>query len=429
MAKIYIKTYGCSANQSDSEIMAGILEKDGYLIVSNEREADVIIINTCIVKSPTEEKVRHEIERMAREHPDKKLIVAGCMAEAMPEKILEIAPKAALISPFNIHKISLLVKKLLEGRVLHFLGKKKIDKVLMPRKTFSKVIFITQISSGCLGNCSYCAVKLAKGPLHSFPIEKIVKEVSIAKQRGFKEIWLTSQDTACYGFEKGKSLPELIKEICERVRGKYFLRIGMMNPKHVKSILDELVEVYDYEQVFKFLHLPIQSASDKVLEEMNRGYTKKDVLEIIRKFRKRYPKITIWTDVIAGYPTEDEKDFKETLNFLEEVRFDNVFVSKFGARPKTEAKKLKPLPSQIVKERSRILSSIARKISLEKNREWINWEGEVLVDEKVSDYLYKGRNYAYKCFIIKSKEEILGRFVRVRGEKASFGGIIASTLL
>jgi len=191
------------------------------------------------------------------------------------------------------------------------------------------------------------------------------------------------------------------------IRGKYFIRIGMLNPTHLLKIIDNFLKVCEDERIFKFFHIPVQSGSDKVLREMNRNYAVKDFEFIVKKIRNKFKMATIWTDIIVGYPTETEEDFQKSLNLLKKVKPDWTNVSKFGVRRKTKAARLKPLDSEVVKERSIILSELAKKISIEQNKKWLNWEGEILIDE-----FFKGRNFAYKSIHLNSKE--IGKFVKVR---------------
>jgi MiaB-like tRNA modifying enzyme len=234
-----------------------------------------------------------------------------------------------------------------------------------------------------------------------------------AIKNGCKELWVTSQDNGCYGRDIGANLPQLLNEIV-KIKEKFFVRVGMMNPLHVKPILDDLINAYKNQKIFKFLHLPVESGSDKILKDMRRGYRVKDFKEIVEKFRRELIQLTLSTDIIVGYPTEKEADFQKTLNLIKEIKPDIVNISKFGPRTKTEAAKLKQLSPKIVKERSKKLFEIVRGISMKNNKKWLGWEGEVLVDEIGKENSYMARNFAYKPIVIKNKEEILGNFVKVK---------------
>ena len=238
-------------------------------------------------------------------------------------------------------------------------------------------------------------------------------------QFGAKEVWLTGQDMACYGRDIGLNLVKLLQEVCS-IKGDFFVRVGMMTPNCVLDIFDGLVDTFRNEHVFKFLHLPLQSGDNQVLRRMNRFYLVNDFKRIIEAIRKAIPDITISTDVICGFPTESEEAFERTLELIEQVKPDIVNISKFFSRPNTLAEKMASIvsPSDIA-ARSKRLAELARQISSEKNKVWMNWTGKILVDErgKQSDS-WIGRNFAYKPIVIKSKDETLfGKFLNVRVAK------------
>ena len=423
MKKIFFISFGCASNLADSEIMKGLLAKK-FKLVEKPEESDLIIINTCVVKTPTEKRMISKIKEFTEK--GKPLIVAGCMPKTEKEIIEKINPKASLIGPNSIEKIVDASELALKGEKVVFLKDLRKPKLCLPRIQKNKIIRIIQIAEGCAWrNCKYCIVKLARGKIFSYPLELIKKEAKQAIKEGNKEIWLTSQDTSSYGFESGNlKLPLLLKEIC-KIEGKFFVRVGMMNPLFTKRILDDLIEAYKNEKIFKFLHLPIQSFSEKVLEDMGRGYKPQDALEIIEKFYKTFPDLTFSTDIIVGFPSESEEDFEQTLKFIEKFKPDIVNISKFGPRPKTEAAKMKELPSSVVRKRSKEAFELTRKISLEKNQKWLGWEGECLIDEKgLKKGTFIARNFAYKPIIIKSKKNLLGSFEKIRITEAKSNYLI-----
>ena len=405
-----LETYGCAANQSDSEIISGLLSKAGLEKSDRAEDADLMIINTCYVKQSTEEKIISRIKELQKRFPGKKLIIAGCMPEVIPDKLMKIAPKASLLSTNRVAEIGKLVRKVSEGKREELLGRTGSEKILLPKLRKSKFLDIVQISSGCLGNCTYCGTKLAKGNLMSYCPEKIVEEISIAKESGCKEFWLTGQDVACYGFDIDTSLPELLREILE-IKGKYFIRLGMINPNHLEKIILPLLETCEDPRVMRFFHIPVQTGSDKVLLEMKRGYKAEDFERLVEEIRDKFEMVTIGTDIIVGYPTETEEDFEKTLELLKRVEPDWTNVSKFGARSGTFAEKLKPLDAGIVKRRSEIASKLAKKLQEEQTKKWFGWSGEVLVTQKGI-----GKNFAHRDVILDKPVEV-GRFVKVRVEK------------
>lgn len=410
--QVYIETYGCAYAQAESEMIAGMLSKAGAIIVKSPEIADVIILVTCHVKETTEKKILFRIKQLGENYSEKSLIVYGCLAQAYPEKILDANSQASLVGNFSIHEIPEAVKKALEGKRVEYLEKKVKPKLGIPRIKKNPVIGIVPIAEGCAGNCAYCSTKFSRGRIISYPKELIVKEICSLLNTGVKEIWLTAQDTGAYGIDISSNLPELLKEV-SKIQGKFFVRVGMLNPMHARKYLDKLLEAYESEKIYKFLHIPVQSGSNKILELMKRAYNVSDFIEIIERFRERFPRIQIWTDIIVGYPSESEEDFEQTKSLLKEIEPDWVNISRFSLRSGTEAAKMKQIPTDIKKERSRELSELVRKIVEKVNEKWKNWEGEVLVSEKGKEG-WIGRNFAYKPVVIKSGENLLGKFVRVK---------------
>ncbi len=419
MPSIYIETYGCSASQCEAEIMAGLLEAAGFDIIKNEKYADLIIVVTCFVKQVTEQRILFRIKQIRDAYPEKKLIIAGCMPEGIYRKITDIVPEASLVSTHHVKEIAQAVKKTLEGKRVEYLGKSEEVKLCLPKIRKNPVIDIVPISSGCNSSCAYCCVRFAKGKLFSYPKEMIIKEIENSIRQGCKEIWLTSQDNASYGLEDKSSLPKLLNEI-STIPGNFLVRVGMMNPKNVLPILDDLIKSYQNDKIYKFLHLPIQSGDDKVLEKMNRDYKIEDFLKIVKEFRKNI-NFNLWTDVIVGFPEETEEQFENTIKIIENIKPDWTNVSKFGLRNKTPAEKLEQLPRNIVNERSERMSETVRKISFEKNKEWMHWEGSVLVSKKGKEAgQWLGRNPAYKLILVENKENLLGKFVKVRIKEVGY---------
>ena len=406
--KVYMESYGCSVNQADGEMMLGLLKKNGFEIVNSVNESDINIINTCIVKTPTENRMRYRIKKLYLTR--KPLIVTGCMPKTQKNTIEKIAPKASLIGPDSISSISDAVKKSLLTEKFVLTKDLRKPKVCLPRVRKNPVIDICEISTGCMANCAFCEVKYAKGKLFSYPVDKIVEEIKIGLKEGCKEIWITSQDCGCWGFDKGKTLPELLNKICE-IKEKFFIRVGMMNPIHLKGILNELLYLYQNEKIFKFLHLPVQSGSNKILKKMNRGYTVTDFNNIVENFRNEFRSLTLSTDIIVGFPDETEKDFQMTLDLIKKVKPDIVNVSKFGARPGTKAAKMEQLPVNVINRRSRVLMNTVKKIQLDQNKKWVGWKGKILIDE-IKNKNVIGRNFAYKPIVLKDGK--LGEFKEVK---------------
>ncbi|MEM3708114.1 MAG: tRNA (N(6)-L-threonylcarbamoyladenosine(37)-C(2))-methylthiotransferase [Nitrososphaerales archaeon] len=407
----FVKSFGCSANRSDTEIMIGLLEEAGYSL-TNLEEADYVLVNTCGVKQPTEDRVISTLRQFSS--LNKKLIIAGCLPRINLNRIVKTIPNfSATLDPRSIHLIVEVFKRIEEGhdKLLIFSDEPAI-KPSLPKHLLNPVIGIIQIAEGCSMKCTYCCTRFARGSTYCYPNDVIFNEAKNLIRKGCKEVWITSQDNSVYYF-KGVKLPELIKKIC-KIEGEFFLRIGMMNPANVKKILKDLIESYFDSKVYKFLHLPLQSASMRILELMKRGYSPKDVIEIINSFSSSLSSLTLSTDVIVGFPTETDEDFEDTVKFIQEIKPDIVNVSKFGVRPKTEASKLKQLSCDTIEKRCKELTQIIKEISYQKNLKWINWAGRCLISEKgKKDFSWIARNFAYKPIVLKNNQNLLGRFVDV----------------
>ena len=352
MAKIFIKSYGCQANLADSEAMAGILKTKCHNIINNENEADLILVNTCSVKDKTQSKELHYIREKSK---TKKVIVGGCLTKTI--KIRKFIPEISAV--FDTNSI-LKINEIVENQKDTFSNKKELDRLNIPIIRRDNKISIIPIAQGCLNNCTFCATKLSRGNLVSYRIGDIKRAVETSVNDGCELIYLTSQDNGCYGFDIKTNLPQLINEI-STVEGNYKIRVGMANPWHVIKILEPLIEAYKKEKIMKFIHIPLQSGSEKVLGDMKRIHSAKDFRKIVKRFRNEFKEITISTDIIVGYPTETQQDFQETIKLIEEVKPEVINISKYSARPNTKAIKLKQVPSDEIKRRSKILTTVYNK--------------------------------------------------------------------
>ena len=427
MLEIYFETYGCTANYNSTEIMKGLVKQAGLNITSSIDFADLIIINSCIVKEPTEEKIRRRILDLLKQK--NKIILAGCMSRlnknTFNQKNLFLLDTTQIK---NIVNLILDIQNKTYDRK-KYLKKRNEIKSALPKLSKEKFKGINQISEGCLGECEYCIVRLAKGKLFSYPKEKIISSIKNDISAGCKEIWITSQDNAAYDNENKKhSLSELLNEIIQ-LKGNFFIRLGMMNPNNVLKILPELIEIYKNKKMFKFLHIPIQSGSDKILKSMNRKYSKKDVLKIIEKFKKEFPEMHISTDVIVGFPGETEKDFQETFDLIKIIKPETINISKFWPRQGTPAANLKnQISSKIKKLRATKLAKLHKEICIENQKKYQNWQGKVLADQKGFENTYLARDKNYKLFAVHSKQNILGKIVKVRVKKTAYHYLISEVI-
>ena len=399
-------------NKADAEIMLGLLREAGYDVAESEDDADILIINTCGVKEPTEKKVLRKISEVNLS--GKPFIVGGCLPRINLSEVLRAGPRfAAVVDTNSLFSIVDVVRQVERGRrgILK-LGEEKSVKLGIPRKPFNPVVAIIPISEGCLGDCHYCCVKFARGRLFSYPPDTILDEIEKSVRRGCREIWLTSQDTGAY-YWKGEKLPDLLQRIVE-LPLEFRVRVGMANPKHTIKILDDLVEAYRHPKIYKFLHVPVQSGSNEILEAMNRGYTREQFIEIVEAFRAEIPGTAIATDIIVGFPGETSENFQESVSLIKEVRPDVVNISRFAPRPGTRAAEMSnQIPGGTIKERSRELTKIALKIGEERNRAWIGWRGTALVTERGLKGGWIARNPSYKPIVINHNEQKLGGEVQV----------------
>jgi len=412
--QIYLKSFGCPTNLADGEFMVGCLSNAGYEIVENPAKATVIIYNTCAVKTPTENRMIYILKRVPT---NKKLIVTGCLPLINFERLQAEVEFDGAIGPSSGDRIIEITRKVCSGEKVVILGNNSKPSLELPRVRMNKIISILPINYGCLGTCSYCCVQFARGQLRSYSIREIIERVECDLNSGVREVWLTSQDTACYGKDIGTNLTALLDEIC-KIDGEFFVRVGMMNPNYALDMLDDLVQVFKDNRIFKFIHLPVQSGDNQVLKLMNRFYSVADFEKIVYQFRKEIPEITLATDVICGFPGEDDEAFNRSLKLVADIKPDVVNISKFFPRPRSTAEKSR-IPPREVKKRSKRIAELCNRISFEKNKKWINWTVRVLIDEEGKyPASWIGRNFAYKPTVIKSNEPLFGRFLNTHIVKA-----------
>lgn len=399
MKNIFIKTYGCSFNFSDSENLAGLLQDSGkYKIVDSEDAADLVIINSCTVKNNAETKFWRDVRNIS-----KPIIMAGCVPQAERDKLKFSG--YSVIGTNQINNVVSVVDATLSGNIVQLLKKENNPRLNIPKVRKNKVIEIVPINEGCLGSCDFCLTKFARGHLLSYDPNEIARHIRNALNDGIKEIWLTSQDTACYGYDINTNIVKLLTKILEMKRD-FRIRLGMGNPDYLRDYIDELIEVYKDPRMYKFLHVPVQAGSDRVLKAMKRNYTIENFSKIINRFRKMFPKITISTDIICGYPEETDEDYEKTIEMVKKVRPDVLNISRFWPRPGTIAAKKKQLPSEIIKARSKRLAELYYKIALGNNQKWLDWRGKILINEIGKKETFVGRNYAYKPVIVKGEHKL-----------------------
>ncbi len=400
MAKIWVEAYGCSASFADSEMISGLIVHGGHSIAKNPDDADLSVVVTCSVKDATANKMIHRIKTLK----SKPLVVAGCLPKAEPDTVKRFSDNASMMGPNSIGKTLDVINTTLDGNKIVALQDTDTSKLGLPKVRLNSAVGIVEIASGCMSECTFCQTKLSKGDLQSYRLGDIIRQVRYEIQDGCKEIWLTSTDNGCYGFDIGTNLPELIHSVAQ-IGDDFMIRVGMMNPMYMPRIKESLIDAYGNDKVYKFIHVPVQAGNDRVLHDMKRGHTVKTFRDIVHKIRNRFAQFTVSTDVIVGFPTETAQDFEDTVRLLEETRPDIVNLSRYSQRPGTEAATWKQVDVGEVKRRSRIIADIANQISLENNQRWVGWRGRVLFDEKTEDGI-RGRNFAYKPIFVDEKIEI-----------------------
>ena len=388
MATYHIETYGCTSNRGESRRIERSLRDAGHHPVEGAEEADVAILNTCTVVEKTERNMLRRAEELESETAD--LIVTGCMALAQGEAFAD-----------------------LDVQVLHWEDvPPAVTNGECPTTTpdaepiLDGVVGILPIARGCMSNCSYCITKFATGRVDSPTIEENVEKARALVHAGAKELRVTGQDTGVYGWDTGeRKLPELLDRICD-IDGAFRVRLGMANPGGIHGIHEELAEVFaDNPKLYDFVHAPVQSGSDEVLEAMRRQHRVGKFREVVGAFEDRLDHWTLSTDFIVGFPTETEADFERSMDLLREVRPEKINVTRFSKRPGTDAAEMKGLGGTIKKERSKAMSELKREICTETHASMVGETHEVLAVEPGTGDSIKCRDEAYRQVIVADAAE------------------------
>ena len=385
MKKFYLEGYGCSLNLGETEQISGFLKKNEFSITKKIKDANFIVINTCSVKMVTEQRMISRIQKfLSEKKPSAKIIVTGCLAKTNKVQ-LERLGENIIVLDTKLESLADVLK----------LKTEKFSPKIIEEKS-KKYISIIPISVGCIGNCTYCASRLARGDLTSYSIKDINDSFKRALDRGSKEIWITSQDNGCYGFDIGKTLPDLIKVLLKN-KGDYRLRIGMMNPRHFKKIKKELIPLFEDNRLYQFLHLPLQSGSNKVLKEMNRMTTIEEFLSVEKYIRKRVPNMRISTDIIVGFPGESDSDFKKSIKAIKDAKINVLNTARYGKRKGTVAAVMKnQFTEGQKKERSKELFVESRKLFAKQNKVFVGTKHIAFVSDNAikNGFVARTQNYA-----------------------------------
>ncbi|XP_055426738.1 threonylcarbamoyladenosine tRNA methylthiotransferase isoform X4 [Bubalus kerabau] len=413
--KIWIRTWGCSHNNSDGEYMAGQLAAYGYKITENASDADLWLLNSCTVKNPAEDHFRNSIKKAQEEN--KKIVLAGCVPQAQPRQ--DYLKGLSIIGVQQIDRVVEVVEETIKGHSVRLLGQKKDNgkrlggaRLDLPKIRKNPLIEIISINTGCLNACTYCKTKHARGNLASYPIDELVDRAKQSFQEGVCEIWLTSEDTGAYGRDIGSSLPALLWKLVEVIPEGAMLRLGMTNPPYILEHLEEMAKILHHPRVYAFLHIPVQSASDTVLMEMKREYCVADFKRVVDFLKDKVPGITIATDIICGFPGETDQDFQETVKLVEEYKFPSLFINQFYPRPGTPAAKMEQVPAQVKKQRTKELSRIFHSYNPYDHK--IGQRQQVLVTEESFDSkFYVAHNRFYEQVLVPKNPTFMGKMVEV----------------
>jgi len=364
--KLYIKTFGCQMNVYDSERMATSLGADGYNEVSSPEEADMILLNTCHIREKAAEKIYSDLGRfksLKAKNPDLKIGVTGCVAQAEGEEIIKRQPLVDIVvGPQAYHRLPAMAKSIENGKKIvdtEFPEEDKFEHLpTAPKSKRAPSAFLT-VQEGCDKFCAFCVVPFTRGAEVSRPVSQIINEAQDLVERGVRDITLLGQNVNAYHGKMGNndaSLPQLIKELSniedlKRIR---------FTTSHPNDMTQELIDAHgEIEKLMPYLHLPVQSGSDKILKGMNRKHTTKSYLEVIEKLRIARPDIALSGDFIVGFPGESDEDFEQTLELVREVKYAQAYSFKYSTRPGTPAaESKKQVPEEIKSERLSRLQSL-----------------------------------------------------------------------
>ncbi|XP_054020241.1 threonylcarbamoyladenosine tRNA methylthiotransferase [Dryobates pubescens] len=413
--KIWIRTWGCSHNNSDGEYMAGQLAAYGYKITDNSAEADLWLLNSCTVKNPAEDHFRNSIKKA--QEGKKKVVLAGCVPQAQPRQ--DYLKGLSIIGVQQIDRVVEVVEETIKGHSVRLLGQKKDNgkrlggaRLDLPKIRKNPLIEIISINTGCLNACTYCKTKHARGDLASYPIEELVDRAKQSFQEGVCEIWLTSEDTGAYGKDIGTDLPTLLWKLVEVIPEGAMMRLGMTNPPYILEHLEEMAKILNHPRVYAFLHIPVQSASDSVLMDMKREYCVADFKQVVDFLKEKVPGITIATDIICGFPGETDEDFQETMKLVEQYRFPSLFINQFYPRPGTPAAKMHQVPAAVKKQRTKDLSQLFHSYSPYDHK--VGERQRVLVTEESFDSnYYVAHNPFYEQVLVPKDPLLMGKMVEV----------------
>ncbi len=398
MKKYTIKTYGCKLNQSETDNLETVLSQN-FKKVDIEK-ADLVVLNSCGVIDKTERKVLKEAKKRKRE--GKRVIVTGCLP-SMTKKAKEVAD--LVLEGNDPKEFSKKISKLYNVKEIE-------DSRLPALQKEGSASIIIPIATGCMGNCSYCSAKLARGELNSFSMNEIERRVKKALKSGIKEIQLTSQDLGIYGLDKGKPLLKDLVQNLIKIEDNYRIKLGMMNPGFIDDYIEGFLSLFKSDKLYNFLHLPVQSGDNSILQRMNRRHSVEDFVKIVDLIRSRYNNFLISTDIIVGFPGEGEEEFQKTIDLIKKTRPHIINITRYSEREGTVAADLDDMPSKIKKERSRKLTEIGKRIRLADNEQMVGKEFKALIFREGKDETKLARIFNGKAVVLEDGD--VGSFQDVK---------------
>lgn len=426
--KFYIETYGCQMNVADSEVVAAIMQTTDAELTENQDEADIIILNTCSIRDNAEQKVQSRLQELTAQmrRSGRKIVgVIGCMAERMGDELIRDFGVDFVAGPDAYLDIPNLLSQCEQGYKASnvALSTTETYREILPARIGKTISGFVSIMRGCNNFCSYCVVPYTRGRERSRDVDSILQEVRDLQERGYKEVTLLGQNVNSYCWQNGDetvnfaSLLAIVAEAVPAMRVRF-------TTSHPKDMSDKTLEtIARYDNLCKFIHLPVQSGSNKILKSMNRKYTREWYLDRIAAIRRILPEATIGTDVFCGFHDETEEDHQETLSLMREVGFDTAFMFKYSERPGTYAHK--HLPDNISEEtkvrRLNEIIALQNELSRLSNEREIGKTVEVLVEgysKRSREDMY-GRTSQYKTVIFPREGRHIGEFVHVLIEEAT----------
>ena len=414
-------------NEYDSNRITDIVKDIGYEKSKDQNNADCYLINTCHIRDKAKEKVFHEVGRIKKIYSNKEkpiMVIAGCVAQAENEEILKREPFIdVVIGPQSYHKINKILDNFQKNKKedeTEFDTINKFDLLNKTKNLDSKVSSFLTIQEGCDKFCHFCVVPYTRGPECSRPFKTILKEAEQLIKNGAKEIILLGQNVNAYSFYENDSEFKISNLLNELEKYSELKRIRYTT-SHPVDMTDDLIECYSTnKKLMPFIHLPIQSGSNKVLQLMNRKHKVEDYIDIYNKLTNINPLIKLSSDFIIGYPGEEKSDFEKTLKLIKEIKFINSFSFIFSPRPGTKASKLNETDKNTSKERLKELQSLLFQNQIDYNKSLENEEIDVLVENKISDQnKYFGRNEYFNSVIFEAEKKDIGKIVKVNVENSN----------